>query len=351
VTKEIERLLLFIYDADMAEQPSPRLKRIAIPSMIAFFFLIPCCAAESFSYQVISVPGAISTQANDINDSGEIVGQYELPNASGDLGFIYSGGKYTTISIPGAYDTQAFGISNNGTVVGIYEGGVGQSTSLVNGFVYHDGQIAYVPTYALWDINDAGKIIGIADGADCCSAYSVVIDGQHVQTIMVPSRTGTYATGINDSGQIVGIYYYAGVNWSGFIKSGSVYTNVSIDGHTTEPMRINNLGQIVGWYAGSSMTGFFMDGENVSSFSIPGATRTLASGLNDEGMIVGYFTDDSTAFGFVGSLTDVPEPTAWALICVGFSATLVSYCVRFRERLVYGSKPPSGQMQTRRSVG
>src|SRR5262249_26133058 len=68
-----------------------------------------------------------TTVAWGINDLGQIVGYYV--NATGDHGFLYSGGFFTTIDDPFASDasttgfihgTHATGINNNGQNVGQY---------------------------------------------------------------------------------------------------------------------------------------------------------------------------------------------------------------------------------------
>jgi probable HAF family extracellular repeat protein len=54
------------------------------------------------TYTTISFPDSISTCARGINQSGQIVGDYEQPGG-GDNGFLYSDGTYTTLDVPGAY--------------------------------------------------------------------------------------------------------------------------------------------------------------------------------------------------------------------------------------------------------
>ena len=71
----------------------------------------------SYSFTTINVPGATNTQANGINNRGEIVGSFT--DATGTHGFIYSAGTFTTINVPGATGgTEAYGINDNGHVVG-----------------------------------------------------------------------------------------------------------------------------------------------------------------------------------------------------------------------------------------
>jgi hypothetical protein len=71
-------------------------------------------ASSSFDY-----PGASSTIAYGINDSGTIVGYYGDANGW-QHGFTLSGTNYTTTNYPGALFTIANGINNTGTIVGYY---------------------------------------------------------------------------------------------------------------------------------------------------------------------------------------------------------------------------------------
>jgi uncharacterized membrane protein len=72
------------------------------------------------SFTTIDVPGASSTHAAGINDSGQIVGYFV--DATGTHGFFLDvGGSLTTIDVPGASDTFALGINNSGQIVGSFD--------------------------------------------------------------------------------------------------------------------------------------------------------------------------------------------------------------------------------------
>src|SRR5262245_15804412 len=103
--------------------------------MMSTLLLVMCMATSAFAadYTFVSfdVPGASATAAEDINDSGTIVGVYsESGNfASGCHGFIRSAtGVFTTVDYPGAAGTFLVGINNAGDTVGFY------STSSCGGY-------------------------------------------------------------------------------------------------------------------------------------------------------------------------------------------------------------------------
>ena len=81
----------------------------------------------------LDVPGAILTQANGINDSGQIVGYY-YDAASYQHGFLLDQGSYTTLDVPGSYGTYAHGINAAGQIVGYYWDHTGQ-----HGFLLDNG--------------------------------------------------------------------------------------------------------------------------------------------------------------------------------------------------------------------
>ncbi|TMH64599.1 MAG: hypothetical protein E6H48_16955 [Betaproteobacteria bacterium] len=74
------------------------------------------------TYTVFQFPGAVLTNARNINTKGEIVGVYRL--GSVNHGFVLPANdfvNFTTINFPGAATTRALGINSCGDVVGTYD--------------------------------------------------------------------------------------------------------------------------------------------------------------------------------------------------------------------------------------
>jgi hypothetical protein len=63
----------------------------------------------------IAFPKAIGTEANGINDKGEVVGTY-FDSVGGQHGFYLLGKTYTTVDIKGAINTTAWGVNNAGLI-------------------------------------------------------------------------------------------------------------------------------------------------------------------------------------------------------------------------------------------
>jgi uncharacterized membrane protein len=133
-------------------------------------------------------------------------------------------------------------------------------------------------------------------------------------TIDVPGAIGgTYPTGINNAGQIVGAYLLGGDNAGTFLLSGGTYTSLNVPGaDATGANGINNLGQIVGAYqVGNTLHGYILTGGNYTTIDVPGSSATRLYGINDAGQIIGGYTSGGTNYAFVmsgGNYTIISVP-------------------------------------------
>jgi uncharacterized membrane protein len=115
-----------------------------------------------FSPQII-FPGSAGTDANGINDAGEIAGYYSNDGVTFH-GFTLISGVFTTVDYPGATDTYLFGLNNKGQIIGAYDYTYDSTT---HGFLLDSGTFtSFDVPYAgvLWTlpygINDKGRIVG-----------------------------------------------------------------------------------------------------------------------------------------------------------------------------------------------
>jgi len=131
-----------------------------------------------------------------------------------------------------------------------------------------------------------------------------------------PGAHDPTATGINNSGQIVGAYSDSNGGLHGFLRRGKgVFTPIDVPNAGTAPHGINNRGQIVGFYSDSSgIHGFVYKNGAVTPIDVPGATLTEAVGINKYGHVVGDYRDSSGTFhGFLyaeGTFTTIDVPGA-----------------------------------------
>jgi len=109
----------------------------------------------------LDFPASQDTQANAINDSGTIVGAYDV-SYTGPHGFIYQNGTFTNIDVPGATFTYPDAINNRGVIAGSYQ----LNLDTIHGFLrYKDGTVVTVDHpntqfSSIEGINDAGVIVG-----------------------------------------------------------------------------------------------------------------------------------------------------------------------------------------------
>jgi hypothetical protein len=85
------------------------------------------------------------------------------------------------------------------------------------------------------------------------------------------------------------------------------------------PGTTNSFGTVVGDFRdaaqGGRRRGFILDGLNFAVFDVPGAALTAARGINDAGVIAGFYGDNVLDYGFIyagGVFTTVMHPDAEA---------------------------------------
>lgn len=188
------------------------------------------------------------------------------------------------------------------------------------------------PYYTIipFGINDAGIVTGewtdpalvdhgfLAQGGSFRS-----FDAPAADTVKVIAIRGTWASGIDNAGTVVGTYTAGGAQ-HGFLRNAAGATStLDIPGHLHTGLgAMNSTGQILGSYADSNAvlggTSFLRDpGGALTVIAMPGSTFSAADGMNDAGVIVGGYYDAANALhGYmrsaagVYSTVDVPGATA-----------------------------------------
>ncbi|MGC2196634.1 MAG: hypothetical protein WA628_18315 [Terriglobales bacterium] len=197
--------------------------------------------------------GTDFSEAYKTNDRGDVVGSY-----AGDdnlfHGFVLHKGVVTTLDFPGATQTYAFGINESGAVVGEWDVLDAQGNLLAyHGYTWKDGTFSEVnfpgsADTALIGINAEGDYVGIWD-SDITSpnGHGFVCSKQTCASFDVPGATLTQADDINDRGQIVGAFIDTNSAAHGFLKVRDSFTVLDYPGAvTTVPWGINSRGDIVG---------------------------------------------------------------------------------------------------------
>ena len=154
--------------------------------------------------------------------------------------------------------------------------------------------------------------------SDSIGEHGFLYSGGTYTTLDQPTGIGyfTVAYDINNSGQIVG-YGFAQDGQKGFLYSGGVYTIIDPPGSVgTYTIAINDLAQVVGFYADSSnhYHGFLYSGGTYTTLDFPGANYTYLDDINDWDRSSGDTQDNTGQHGFVyseGTFTIV-EPSSGA---------------------------------------
>ena len=121
------------------------------------------------------------------------------------------------------------------------------------------------------------------------------------------------ATGINNSGQIVGSFG---------LYSGGSFTAISVPGaSSTFAEGINGNGQIVGSF--NMGQGFLDIGGSFTTINVPGFCCTFAQGINDNGQIVGWVGFPAAPeMAFVATPVATPEPPSSITLATCLGALL-----------------------------
>jgi len=264
-----------------------------LAKVVVFGVCFATSAVSQFpsGYEVTQIvapfPGTIQTSAWGINDLGWIVGNYST--GANSHGYILQHGKYTSFDVPGATYTVGYGLNIWGMIVGRW---IDSAALITHGFMLSFGHYTAIDfpgasfTFPQ-GINARGDVVGWYMASDNVPHGFLFENGQF-STIDYPASgvTETIASGINDLGQIVGIYGVAGGTHS-FIKEHGGFRN--IDGNPPSSTQflgntINDRGQIAG---GTTVLDRGVFYPFVLPF--PGLYATNATGINDFDQIVGAY--------------------------------------------------------------
>jgi probable HAF family extracellular repeat protein len=243
--------------------------------------------------KVLAIAGATQMTANDINDNGQIVGQFIDP--SGTHGFVFEEDSFCLLDYPGATSTNILGINNLGQMVGMFT-----TLTATAGFLYDRGTFSPALSFPgagnltiANGINDRGHIVGVYQDA-LPGEHSFIYKAGKYTPLTYPGAKETAVDDINNSGEVIGYFPDAkGTHGFVYLENVGVFTPPLNDPPSTNiPLRgINNGGQIVGGRVdanGNEQPFLYMDG-GINPIVIPGAISAGVGGINDRGQVAGNF--------------------------------------------------------------
>jgi PEP-CTERM motif len=308
--------------------------------------------ASAQSYQTLGNPADPSfNQLLGINDADTIAGYFGDGSVVPNNGYTFNPAShvFTAENFPGAVQTQVTGINNTPITVGFYVDQSGDNIGFVsNGTKFISVADPLTPTTGptvnqLLGVNDSGIAAGFyTDAAGNNHGYLYSIATAAFEPVTLPTTFGaisTTVTDVNDLGTISGYFTNATGTFSFLYLMGTYYALQDPYGTDTMIFGINNNDEAVGSYVnGSGETeGFFFNpvGAHWLTISDPSASATAAfgvdgttvNGLNDNGDLVGFYSDGTNVDGMFVQIApersvgtqSVPEPSTWVMMLLGFA--------------------------------
>jgi probable HAF family extracellular repeat protein len=192
-------------------------------------------------------------------------------------------------------------INNSGKIVGFQQD---HESGVTNGILYDSktdkseiltcpGPPYYTHVTEFWGINNKDQIVGWYWPSDVYHTTSGFLYHRGFQPFKCPlgnheegHADDTHPAAINDMGQMVGEYIDASQISRAFLKNGQSWQNLGVGVY---PRDINNKGQ----YLFKQIPAVYEIATGLPSFTltIPGAVSIDPSGINNNGQIVGWYTD------------------------------------------------------------
>jgi probable HAF family extracellular repeat protein len=310
-------------------------------------------ASDSGVQQAVLYDGSLSnlgslnkenSYANGINDSGQVVGYLYTGTVFPSRAFLYSNGQMkdlNTLISPtsGLTLNQATAISNNGLIAGTC------STSTESGhiFIYNTNtnevnDLGLLGTSnGVSGINDSGQVAGAYRDGEGTPHGITFYDSETITDLGNLGGPLTSISAINSNGQIVGSSRTKKGNSHAFVYNDGVMSDIDPSGILSVAMGINDSGEVVGVFdIGRAF--FYRDGKmyDLNAMIDPelGISLNGAVGINNSGQIIAMGTD-SNFNGFAYLLSPVPEPSMIALLtsCFGGIFAYNLYRISYRNSI------------------
>jgi probable HAF family extracellular repeat protein len=181
--------------------------------------------------------------------------------------FLWQDGVFQTIAeVPATRGTTCYGINNRGQIVGSYSDSVG----IFHDFLLDGGTLIEINVPGLplpiGGINDRGQIVGSyqAAGTNQCFLWENGV----LHSIDGIDLTNALCHAINNEGQIAGAF--ATTENTGFVLSRDVLIPISLFLFTVAATGINDRGQVVGLFFDNSVNrGFIFDNGIATKIDLP----------------------------------------------------------------------------------
>src|SRR5271165_1125617 len=269
--------------------------------------------AQNYRYQVVqdpSDPGDPFTQLLGVNNSMIIAGYH---NFFQNQGFVLTlPAAFNTENFPGSMMTQVVGINNTGTTDGFYvdQSGVTHGFYRTSNGTFTNVDYPSTAFNQLLSQNDLKQAAGYYSLSPNNSTpdFPYIYDevGWIFEVITIPGAVGgAQATGINNSQSKCGFFIDSQGTNHGWLLQGGTFKQLDVPGSIfTQALGLNNNGKVVGsWMDSGNLTHGFVytisTGQYTTIDEPLGVGTTLVNGINDNGVLVGFFGTAPINRGFV----------------------------------------------------
>jgi hypothetical protein len=289
------------------------MKRLGLSVGLAIVFcgaMSALASAANYSFRKVVFPGDTFTQLLGINDFDVIAGYH---GATVNKGFVFSlPNHFTDENFPSSAQTQVTGINDNFKTSGFYidSGGVNHGFFRTPAGVFSTVDFPSTGFNQLLGLNFRAQEVGYyADSPAFTVDHAYIYDtnGGVFLPIINPLSVSSQATGINNEQVVCGFYIDSGAVTHGFMLNAGTLTTLDFPGATsTMALGLNDENQVVGVYnVGTPMHGFIYNviSKRFHSVDDPGGIGTTTiNGINNLGQIVGFYVDSKgNTDGFIGT--------------------------------------------------
>lgn len=258
------------------------------------------CTFETFT----APSGYAFSQVQGIGDDGTVVGQLIEVKTQDYYAFTRSSaGVFSEYAAPKSSSTWLYGRNVSGSNAGFYQDSAYPGD--VHGFTLQGSKMLVVnypnaKNTWLFDVNKAGSATG-SYGTSASVIKGFILTNGNYKTIAYPNQQVTYALALNDNGAVVGTYANGAVSYGYFWQNGT-FTGINYprSKYGTVLTGVNNSNVVVGNRLSADRDfGFIYSNGVFKNIVYTGADYTMASGINNKGVISGQiYLTSGDALGY-----------------------------------------------------